>query len=411
MDEQELIAKYRKQLESSNEEAPEGLWNDIANSLDIDDVWNNIAAELDSEKRTRPVTWINTYWAASILLFISLGISGLWFINQKNNYGSKITAPPSSTTHKNIISKTLHGQSPIVTNHFNTKSKSQHTDNSSNGRVLNKNYNLISYENVTKDLNIDNQRPGITNIKKIVPLKATITTIETLHSQQLIIAQTDVVSPRQRFNNLYIGITSAVKNTWLYSEETINGLNKNNLTTPELNIYLDFGINFMYEFGPRWRAEGNVFFKSRTGQSYKKYLYGRYINKDISLNYTQVELSAKYISSKRWIKSTAFNFTNAFGLYYSTLNSVFESSAFSRYNNKDYGIVLGNNIDILLANRIILSPGYRIKWGITNIYAGETNIPASFNNTHNASLEFRFTIYYNIMKLKQQKAKVLPEKN
>ncbi len=441
MNEKELIEQYRIQLERSNDQAPEDLWNDIANNLDIDDVWNNIAAELDSEERSRPITWINKYWAASILFLLSLALSGLWYMNENKQ---PITKKNDFTINSKKASGTKNEQPITKINNLST-SKLIVTDlNKYKEDKDSKNYISIN-KNSDKKINSSNYQVEINDIQRITLIKAGGSSLDTLYSQQIAISQTNIDGESKQFQKLYQavpndiqkiapiqgrvlsldtlffrqiylsqtnidgrsksvrklygGITTSVKNTWLYSDETINGFSKSNPTTNGINIYLDFGINLMYELGSRWRAEGTMFIKSKTGQSYKKYLYGRFIDKDITLNYTQLEISAKYISTKHWIRSDAFYFTNSFGLYYSKLNSsAFKSSIYLPYNNYDYGIVLGNNIDFLLLNRVILSPGYRIKCGITNIYAGENGIPASLNKTHNVSLEFRITLYYTILK-------------
>lgn len=403
MDEQELIEQYRKQLESSKDEAPEGLWNDIANSLDTDEVWDNIAAELDYEQRKRSI-WINISWAASVLLIIGLGISGLWLLNQKSitlNQTAALSPSANATTNN---SKTQ-SQSIISDN---TQSSSKPTKKNQ----LNDNQNIISISEATNRKAIESTNPGkqdeVESINKLHPLNEKGLKNNTLPDRHIIIAQVKVenddINEIRSNKKLSVGITTAIKNTWLYGNETINAFNRNSLTKPEVNIYPDFGLDIMYEFSKRWRTEASIFFKSKTGQSYQEYLYGRYSNKNISLYYTQIEASAKYIGKERWIKSSYFNFTSTIGFYFSNLNSASETIAGERklvnyrYNNNDYGIVIGNGIDLLLSNRITVSSGYRIKLGFSNIYAGDSNIPSSLNKTHNSSIELRFTLYYNILR-------------
>ncbi|KAB2871215.1 MAG: PorT family protein [Bacteroidales bacterium] len=403
MNEQEIIEQYRKQLESSKDEAPEGLWNDIANSLDIDEVWDNIAAELDSEKRTRSI-WINISWAASILLILGLGISGLWLINKKSTtLNQTATLSPSAnatTNNSKIQSQSIisdNTQSPSNPN------KKDRLNGNQNIRIISNVTNSKSTENTNSDKQEETER-----INKLRPINAKDLDNNISPDKHIIIAQAKVESDdiNQVENNkkLSVGITTAIKNTWLYGNETFNAFNRNSLTKPEVNIYPDFGLDIMYELSKKWRTEASIFFKSKTGQSYQEYLYGRYSNKNISLYYTQIEVSAKYVGKERWIKSSYFNFTSTIGLYFSNLNSASETIAGERksvnyrYHNNDYGIVIGNGIDLLLSNRITLSSGYRIKWGISNIYAGDSNIPSSLNKTRNSSIELRFTLYYNILR-------------
>ena len=399
MNEKELIEQYRKQLANSNDKAPEGLWNDIANDLDIDEVWENITAELDSEERKRSI-WINISWAASILVLIGLGFSSLWFLNGKNQ-----------NKNLNVASNKL-----IEDSFENQKKQPQAftTDNSNTQTLLiskanNNNKINLTHQDVINEKTSDNIQET-KPLNRIAPKEATVYSQKTSSTNNISLSIAEVkvetkVEEQSRNNRKFsIGVTYSVKNTWLYGYETINGLNRNSLTKPEVKIYPDIGIGLLYEFSKKWRMESNIFLQSRTGQSYKEYLYGRYSDKDITLYYTQFEMLAKYSSSKHWFNLNTFSLTSSLGFYFSNLSTASETiagksrSVYHRYSNRDFGVVFGNSLDITLSNRITLSPGYRVKWGFTNIYAGENNIPSSLNDTHNVSIEFRFTMYYNLFR-------------
>jgi hypothetical protein len=198
-------------------------------------------------------------------------------------------------------------------------------------------------------------------------------------------------------NKFSVGISFTEKNTWLLSKETFDGLDKKNLNKTEAKFLNDFGILLRYNLDERWSLEGNIFLKSKTGQSYRQYLNGLYGTKTYELRYLSFELSARYFLHKfRNINNLkSYSIT---GAYISHLSSAYEDINKSQYdisthyNPIDYGVLIGYEIEILILNRFAITPGFRIKCGIPNIYADRTGIPDGLYTTRNASLEFRLNL-------------------
>ncbi|MRS02934.1 hypothetical protein EG832_06880, partial [bacterium] len=80
-------------------------------------------------------------------------------------------------------------------------------------------------------------------------------------------------------NRFSIGIALTEKNTWLLSQETINGLDRQDLSTTKATFLNDFGIILQYTANERWSFEGTTLLLSKTGQSYNQYIYGIYSSK------------------------------------------------------------------------------------------------------------------------------------
>lgn len=431
MDEKELIEQYRNQVENSSAQAPQGLWDDIANQLDIDevwtgvsnqldidDVWEGVSAELDSDRRSRSI-WVYVSWAASVALLATMGVVAYWLtISSPLVQPSAITSVPRVEVVKPVSSSPAGSgnensiANPTAQHNAVRSSKTAIGEPLASHKPKEINDTHPQDSPIVADVQGNEQVTATSALGTIAPKQADVHKLAvdgTTMTLGGLMAYAPIVDPvmeeaPSRRRSFSVGATSAIKNTWLFGSETMEGLDRSSLTKSDVKIYPDFGFNVRYGFSPRWSAESSLFFKSRTGQSYKEYIYGRYSSKDIALYYTQVELVAKYSSSKRWLKSNSYGFTSSLGMFYSNLTSASETiageskSVDHRYSSSDYGFVLGQDVEVMLTSRIVLSPGLRLKWGLPNIYAGEANIPSSLKRTHNRSLEFRFTVYYNIIR-------------
>jgi hypothetical protein len=200
-----------------------------------------------------------------------------------------------------------------------------------------------------------------------------------------------------------LGITTAIKNTWLINNETFEGFDRLNHNRTDLKFYPDIGINMHYQHTQRWGLETGLFFSSSTGQTYRQYIHGKYTHRSISLNYLQFELMASHTTGNRLFQNTgSVRLKSMLGLYTSVMNSateIIENDQFDvkpLYAGLDYGLVLGQYLQWQPARRIVFSPGVHVKWGLTDIYQGETNLPLNFSNTYNRSIEFRLNVYYTL---------------
>ena len=415
MKEKDLIEQYRQQVAKSQPNIPEGIWESISDQLDIDEVWDRIATELDSENRAISV-WNYLAWAASIILILGISGATYWFttnskvlspeiISQQNSESNIIDSTINSIPQK--ISSSIKNNSPIKEEHSitipNREGSSNNADLNKYGKNNNSAFSLDKHNNPYSTKRIDAPKQLIAK-DKIAYSQPTITPIPVLLQPTNERLQTSDREKSSRYKSLSIGVTSAIKNTWLWGHETFYGFNRNSFTKPGIKVYPDLGLSVMYGITPKISLEASIFIKSQTGQSYKEYLYGHYCDKDISLQYTQLELLAKYNYSKIDLKSSTYRLSITLGFYLSTLTSASETIAgekqkvSERYSSKDYGLILGQDLEIMLNSRVTVAPGFRLKWGLPNVYAGEQNIPASLKETHNRSLEFRLSVYYNILR-------------
>ncbi len=426
MNQKDLIERYKKQAAESKETAPFDLWPDISRKLDVEEIWDNVSARLDREEKKKPL-WMWASWAAVLVGVMFLG--SLFFIdlNNKSRLDRQLTdGQPNSLP---AISKTdvasddlediLKIQPPadsVITIReavpssallaVDEGSKMDHIFFDSSAiakRKPDRADDLFAASQIFSNGNnqIETEYLDLIQLAQI-PVDLPNILNKTM-SLQLPEQANDIFFALNGSQDLSFGLTTAIKNTWLFNQETIDGFNVYVPGKTNLKFFPDLGLNVRYRFFSQWAFEVGAFFSSRTGQSYNQFIYGRFTQKEIALNYMQFEL----LGSRVGKRPLAYNLkliqprTSA-GIYLAKLNTASETiggereKVTDRYNNNDFGFILGQDFDISLGDNLTLSPGFRLKWGLKNVYAGEAYIPASLKETYNRSIEFRISIDYHL---------------
>ncbi|MBW6497992.1 MAG: PorT family protein [Bacteroidales bacterium] len=428
MNQKDLIERYKEQVAASKETAPFDLWPDISRKLDVEEIWDNVSARLDREEKKKPI-WLWASWAAVLVGIIFLGSLFLMDINSKNRSDRELAGgqptnglPVNAETDEaideqvDILKIQAAADSTIIIREAATSSSllaldegSKMADNSVDSSSFEyrrqaraddllaasqvfpeeQNQFKTEYLNLIQLAQVSVDEPGILNKTKSLQLPEQ--TVDDFFAL-------DGSSPVLSF-----GLTTAIKNTWLFNQETIDGFNVNVPGKTNLKFFPDLGLNIRYRFMPQWAFEVGAFFSSRTGQSYQQFIYGRFTQKEIALNYMQLELLGSRMAKKSFAyNSTVIQPRTSAGIYLAGLNTASETiggereKVIDRYNNNDIGFILGQDFDISLGSNLTLSPGLWLKWGLKNVYAGEAYIPASLKETYNRSIEFRISIDYHL---------------
>jgi hypothetical protein len=445
MKEKDLINQYKRQMENRSEEPPTEVWDNIANELDVDEVWGNIAEELDAEEKKRVLPWFWIRTAAAVLLIASTLSLVWWFTSQENERlatedlpENTIQQEESNQSNENITPD-QQLQNPSLALENEDESAISHQDEpfyreseesgispgnpTNSGTIFNEteNRSLLAEEDQS---NQDNSEQGTSNteVDQQIPSHATENEIAMLNSATAMLKTNDNqplfmdtyekqrgdfdlqtrIGDKTASNTFALGLSTAIKNTWMLNQETIDGLDRLNHNQTDVTFYPDLGLSFKYMHNSRWSLETDLFLSSSTGQSYRQYINGQYTIRDISLRYFQSEFTAGYSFQ---LPSGAFNrqiiAKPVAGVYFSYLYSAREKrndaslNVMDQYQNADYGIMAGHHFDITISNHFVFSPGLRVKWGLSDIYKG-TDSPSAFSDqTLNRSFEFRLNFYYN----------------
>ena len=420
MDENQLISQYKEELAQSAEKAPAGLWDDISRKMDLDEVWEGVATNLEEEKRKGGFWWINRGVAAAIAILLVSSLS-VWFVSNLSSPEAEFavteteqTAPAREGETEETSEAPIPTRQPEFTIAITGSSDREEAIQEITETAI---ASLQEQDDTFQDENqflSDLQESTLAYVSSAPDLLITATTSllttgrpslqeMSTHSLQDEEIEYELSLPDTDAGNgmLALGFTTAMKNTWLFNHETFQGFNPGSGSRTNVQIYPDVAVSLRYLLSERWKMESSLSFSSSAGQSYEQYIYGRYSQRDITLNYFHAEILAGYQHRKRWVvRSNAISHGTSLGLYYGVLNAANESIAGEKedistlYRKDDYGIVTGHNFNIPVIGNLMFSPGMYITWGLPNIYQGEYTLP-SLKRTHNRSVELRFSLYYN----------------
>lgn len=425
MDENQLISQYKEEVAQSAEKAPVGLWDDISRKMDLDEVWEGVATGLDEDNKKRKGVfwWFNRGVAAAIAILLVSTLS-VWFFNNLSSPEADLAVTEGMETERTMPANegqaeesaevTLPVKQPEFTITIAGRSTRdeaiQETENTAIA-ALQEQDDAYEDENILQSLLQENiTAQGITAFDPLVASTASLSTMGQPSLQGM--SSYDSTEEESKYNLnlpqtdtdnsvLALGFTTAMKNTWLFNHETFRGFDPGSGSKTNVQIYPDVAVSLRYLLSDRWKIESSFSFSSGAGQSYEQFIYGRYSQREIALNYFHAEVLTGFNHSKRWVvRSHAISHTTSVGLYYGMLNAANESIAgkkediSSLYRKDDYGIVTGHNLNIPVFGNLIFSPGMYITWGLPNIYQGEYTLP-SLKKTHNRSVELRLSLYYN----------------
>ncbi|WP_439181497.1 hypothetical protein [Carboxylicivirga taeanensis] len=430
-------------LTKSEQDIVDEVWSQIENELDIDEVWGKINTELD-EKKQRPLFAMFRYRVAAAVILFLLALSATLYL-----FTDRLTQPLMAKKHQYIEQRhgastneeTMTGESNRLPaagganvnqpksagsalSTFNTKNDRTTTSQREELDAAEKNV-LISSKESSDLANIPIQLSGSLALPEtFAMLKAKDAFIDVPGGVDL---EEAVKIYEPEINNTYwiaafaspanrntsseelpfdrkdskwtTGLITAVKNTYLLNQETLEGFSSSGMNSSKLSFQPDLGINVQYALNQRYILETNIFLKSSAKQSSNFYSYGEYVSKEMQLNYMASELLVKQNAKKSYLNDKLIR-RNVAGVYVGHMNSATEMvrneslDITSKYAALDYGVLLGQEFELRSKGPIKVSTGISIKYGLPNVYKGDANVPENFNRTHNASLEFRIGLAY-----------------
>ena len=402
-------------MEIRNEIPPESSWKEINERLDIEEAWDAISLELDKvlpvtfevdkdKSDRRRYTFIRYFSiAASVALFVMIFMSDI----RKSGFEESRASGPIAGVETRSPIVGLQSQRPLEGLETRPTSVGLQTQRP-----------LEGLETQSPIVGLQTQRPNVLETLRPGDFEAgrpepagTTDGLELLASKTgLAYSATTGIKTRytdldaaedrsfaENASKFSAGISVAGKNTWMLSQETFEGLSRHNLNSTKPNFLNDFGVILRYSLNERWSFEGSGFISSKAEQSYKQYLNGVYSDKTYELRYSSLELTASRALRKP-VSGGKLRFSTVTGAYISYLHSAYKILNNSEYNVStlykpvDYGIILGTDIEIPFLHRFSVMPGFRFRYGIPNIFAGQQTDPGELRTTRNASLEFRLNI-------------------
>lgn len=211
-------------------------------------------------------------------------------------------------------------------------------------------------------------------------------------------------NPYEAYPSSYLGIGTAVKLTSLLNRKTWHAMERNSLLRSAPDRQQDIFILYGHRLGNRLFLQADFFLQNKAGQQYQEYREGTYTSFRDQLNYRSGALSISWIRKQLSVGRVPVYARWTAGVYGGNLRSAEESSVLGKYNRREEyarfhaGLLAGYEYDLLLTPQLMLSYGVFGRSDIMNIYAGTELIPSSFRNTRAVSADFRLTLRYLIQK-------------
>jgi hypothetical protein len=452
-----FINWYKERFDKLNESPPEEVWNSISQNLSINEAWKGIDSKLSTRKRRKTIVRRSIY-ALSLLLL--LFISGNLLLNifgksigekvltdngrklnsvrlatidnslkQKIHFTPAVSDKSRKTFGATTLVQSTAISSPTFANQNILKKESMKVVILSPENSLTKNTEDIVVTNpIEPSINLNNENKNadaeiqnnIVNSKKAdtnypdppflpMPMFSAQLILEitppSIALNQITASDSTLITNKSRtdskFRGWYAGGINSINNVWLLNSETFSGLNNNSLNQTNINAGYAYGISAGYGFHDKWAAELNWCINSHQGQKYHVYEEGRYLSKNVSLNYTAVNLSVRQRKTSRtkWsqlIKSRGI----VAGINYGYLKNAKEicgqktEMTKDNYHSSDFGFRFGYGYEFLAYSKILFSAGIHTDIGLKNIYSGTDFIPANFDRTHNAAIGFQVGLKY-----------------
>lgn len=456
MRKKDIIEKYRNQVENRCITPPETCWDEINTGLDIEDTWSSISAELSKVLPYNDVSVElqvrNQLSFSRIISVVSpLTLIFLMFLFSDNRNlniipsemldinASSVITEQSDESHKNQATQ-INQARAVIKQDLNIKITPVLTPPQKKTGVNSSEPSELQFREViavvdsAENIYSDNFVPSV--IKSIDEKSGAINSgvgkllvPDTFPFEKLLISSgspSQNILPQSKpentdeenrssswdgssfggrniiLNKFSVGISLTEKNAWMLSQETFDGLNRQTLNTSQVKFLSDFGFIVRFSPNENWSFEGNGFFLSRSGQTYKQYKYGIYGTKAYDLRYVSFELSARY-SMPKSLNTPNIKFYPVAGAYISHLNAAYKIINQQKYDVSyeyipiDYGLIAGYEVEFLILNRIALTPGFRIKFGLPNIFTDQPGLPKELHAARNASLELRLNMTFPLV--------------
>jgi hypothetical protein len=225
------------------------------------------------------------------------------------------------------------------------------------------------------------------------------------------LAQAGTINPEDEetfsaspFPAMVAGIGSAAKLSWLMNNKTLEALEKTSLVTAKPAVFTDVFITYGVRLSRGYMLQADGYLLDWSGQRYQEYREGAYGAVADRLLYRSLGLSLHKAGSQLGFGAMpVFNQLNA-GVYAGALRNAEEasvtgvSSKLNEYKKWHFGLQAGYGYDVFLNKNLMLTYGVRGRLDLLNIYSGTSAIPASFRKTRNASLDFIMSLKYVLKK-------------
>lgn len=397
---------YKKWLEQYQPELPSDIWEGIEEELDISEAWEGVQDELDvinswrviekrldAQKRRRVLAIASV--AASLLFLISLGV---WQVYDRLTGDAElIAAATESIEHETIA--------PLPEDPINfqlIQSATAQIDLAEIRKEKGAIRQLIPNE---RGGLIETQQNGRLNYLAHMPQEPIYhgslpqTYLAEVRDQENVKAAS-LTTEEQKKEGAYAwkqssyGMYASLSNTWVMNNKTISGLRPDDLVRTQASYGKDIGVFYLQPLTESTALRAEYLFYSQANQNYNEYYNGQYVGSNISMRYQQLNLLLHWQPGAQNHRHTLY--AGGYGGYLFQATQRIgdeEESLLQEYRRLDYGLVGGYWYQLpAFEQRIPLAIGFRLKYGLPNVFQGNESIPADFSSTRNLAFQVTFSV-------------------
>jgi len=384
---------YRTEIESNQEEPPGALWESIQDDLDTDLVWLRLSGKLPA--RRLPL-WAALGMAASVALLVGFAAWFFWFGELAAPRSAPLVAEEATTS----VQETTSAVTDIIQNTQSQEPILAIKPAPAKRKAIGDSPSLVVFEHEEKDIYV--AKSEVINVIRSKPasqvalISGPQTNIKTSPFNSLEAEFLAAINPEKTAPTFSIGVVGQFANTWLLNQKTMRGLQSQALTNTHASFGKNFGFTTFVPLSARSGLKSELFLISQSRQNYNEYIAGRYASTALELNYTSITLQY----SHRFGRGLSPHMLSL-GVYAGALMQArtFDGSTAQKvkdqYSNTDLGLVAGYEYFIPVSGQLFLGTGIFAKYGLTNAFSGNQEIPAYLNRTRNASFVFSLSLNYS----------------
>ncbi|WP_017731668.1 hypothetical protein [Nafulsella turpanensis] len=447
----QFIDWLRDKVLNNPQEPPMEAWQQIAETLDVEDAWENIGEELDVESVWEKVDqrlyryenlqfFERISYGLSALAAIPLLLFSLWAqepeIAHLQNQHSFLEESPVGSAEE-AAGEPIVDQEPNVTAQPATRKTAEKSNSypiqtkkrsaaseaeifvkepSASGKkaiidggkvaepeqeassIASDKANLMQKE--LQDVKIAAEVPMAARKDQDLSVPEKVTAAINLVEE---VGQ-EVPTDKAVLPKMTVGMGAAAKISWFMNDKTREALERESLTTAVPAVYTDLFLLYGFRINDQMMLQADVYLYDWGGQQYKEYRNGTYGKVENKLLYRSLGITALQQGRRvGYGRHPLFAYYQA-GIYggllqeakeYAFTGTVDRTEEFSRVH---FGVQFGYGYNWYVLENLAVSYGVRARLDVLNAYSGTSAIPASFRRTRNASLDFNLSLKYLIGK-------------
>lgn len=385
---------YRNKIESSQEEPPQALWEEIQDDLDLAQVWNRLEGELHPAQSSRN----KVFWsiAASVAFLIAVGI---WQFLPQQGTQSPLGYQMLSPRWPNELNIRTQHHGPIKEVHQRATDTRSYSASFQGDRDVQPGEPAAHQPVALAELQTSEPLGKLQRMLSlkaqppVIPSPAPAAVIGFTEPTPLLVMET---SPKT-LSFLSLGVTGEFANTWQVNAKTLRGMQKSELTSTHASFVNNLGLVARASLSPAMSLRADFRFSAQSRQDYHEYIDGKYLATSLELDYAilSVMLSRRLgaFHSPHWLSA---------GLYTGHLKQAHQSfegnllTVKDQYSNTDFGIMAGYEYRVPVWKQVYVATGLFTRYGLLNAYSGNQQIPDYMNRTRNAALVFSVSVNYSL---------------